>query len=230
MRQTLKVVLGSLVGALTIQAFFIACKDVEDAATRRDGGLIDAIADVITGHEHDARAGHDAGEVGGCCQEGVSYVTAGSRLRQAFLSGADGSKVTNYGIYDTKRDQACTSVVLSDGKYHCAPVPEIAKGLANLGDGIYFADPKCKVPLFQVPADTKQGYYPGSPSTAPGVVGPDLYDVEALLGTLPPFYEIEGTSCVRQPAVPASRTGVVWVVLGSRIKPSEFVELTPGHS
>ncbi len=70
--------------------------------------------------------------------------TSGTRLKAAYIAGADGSKLFDANaMYDSQLSVECTFHIASDGNSRCLPV----LSPSSLQNGVYFLDGSCTQPV-----------------------------------------------------------------------------------
>jgi hypothetical protein len=226
MSAKLKLVVGSLVGAVAVHVALIACNNAPSTPEIEDAGLLDAMIDALTNmvdsSTKDAKADPDASS----CS--CAPTTSGSRLKGMFTSGADGSRYYKANVWwDSTLQTQCASPTLDvDSKLHCLPsgvaVPRVlyadaacTQRVAVLAAG-ETADKHASEYLVQnvatlgaVQSSKTAVYALGAPTTAPA--------------TGYAFYT--AGNCGSAAVTP----GQQWFDVGALSPASEFVEMSEGH-
>ncbi len=134
-------------------------------------GLLLTACGAPTGSELGGGAGGGGGGGGGPGTGGGTAVSferealSGTRLKQRYLQGDDGSR-SPLGFFDTARNESCTFALAEDGEQRCLPLETLAYPLPN-----FFFDAACTEPAgFTRSNCTATKYAALYPAQCPAVV------------------------------------------------------------
>lgn len=151
-----------------------------------------------------AAAANGGGAVPSIDHEALS----GSRLKNRYLEGDDGSRTPD-NFYDSQRGENCAFVTAEDGEWRCLPIDE-----ATSVSGAYFADSSCTTQATVTACGGAKYAYEVLP-TCPARFA--IYAVTPLAG---PAYNQNGSTCIV-----ANVTASLYRI-GDKIAADSFVRAT----